>query len=127
MSGQPRQTRQRTAVRDALESLTEFKSAQQLHELLRLRGDAVGLATVYRCLQSLAEAGEVDAITGADGETRYRRCSAEHHHHLVCRSCGRTVEVQTEALEAWTVRVAGEHGFRDARHSLEIFGLCADC
>lgn len=127
MTVQPRQTRQRTAVRDLLESLTEFKSAQQLHELLRLRGDSVGLATVYRSLQSLAEAGEIDVLASADGESRYRRCSGGHHHHLVCRSCGRTVEVQPEALEAWAAAVGREHGFRDIDHSFELFGLCADC
>ena len=88
----------------------------------------MGLMTVYRMLQSLADAGEVDAIRTDDGETVYRRCeSGRHHHHLVCRSCGRTVEVQGPTVEKWADRVAAEAGFVDVTHTLEVFGTCADC
>jgi Fur family transcriptional regulator, ferric uptake regulator len=122
-----RQTRQRTAVRQALDGLDEFKSAQQLHDLLRERGQSVGLTTVYRCLQSLADAGEVDLLVNDDGETVYRQCSAEHHHHLVCRSCGATVEIAGPDVEAWADRVAQEHGFSEVSHTMEVFGMCPDC
>lgn len=122
-----RNTRQRRAVAGVLEELTAFTSAQQIHELLDGRGEQVSLATVYRNLQALSEAGEVDALRGDDGETRYRRCSAGHHHHLVCRSCGRTVEVEGPTVERWADRVASENGFSDVSHTLEIFGRCADC
>lgn len=104
-----------------------FQSAQQLHSLITAGGEAIGLATVYRCLQALEQAGEVDAIVGADGETRYRRCSGEHHHHLVCRRCGRTVEVQTEAVEQWVSDLARNHGFTEVDHSFELVGLCTSC
>ncbi len=96
-----RQTRQRTAVKAALDGRDEFMSAQQLHDVLRQQGDSVGLTTVYRSLQALADAGEVDLLVTDDGETVYRRCSPEHHHHLVCRSCGRTVEIAGPAVETW--------------------------
>ena len=76
-----RQTRQRTAVRAALDGREEFMSAQQLHDVLRHQGESVGLTTVYRSLQGLAEAGEVDLLVTDDGETVYRRCSPDHHHH----------------------------------------------
>ena len=89
----PRNTRQRRAVADLMEDLDGFRSAQQIHALLEDRGQNVGLSTVYRTLQALAEADEVDALRSDDGETLYRRCSRGHHHHLVCRDCGRTVEV----------------------------------
>jgi Fur family ferric uptake transcriptional regulator len=123
----PRRTRQRTAVADALQRQDEFLSAQQLHALLRDSGASVGLTTVYRTLQALADAGEVDVLVGDDGETRYRCCSAEHHHHLVCRDCGRTVEIAGPAVEDWAAAVAAEHGFSDVAHTLEVFGRCADC
>ena len=122
-----RPTRQRRAVVEALASFADFRSAQEIHELLGSRGETVGLATVYRTLQRLADAGEVDMLRTEDGEAIYRRCSTSHHHHLVCRVCGRTVEVEGPTVERWADAVAGEHGFTDVSHTLEIFGTCPEC
>jgi Fur family transcriptional regulator, ferric uptake regulator len=122
-----RSTRQRAAVAALLEELEDFRSAQEVHDLLRHRGERVGLTTVYRSLQMLADAHEVDVLRTTDGETAYRRCSRGHHHHLVCRSCGRTVEVDGPAVERWAHRVAAENGYVDVSHTLEIFGTCAEC
>ena len=122
-----RPTRQRRAVAAAMQSFEDFRSAQDIHDLLRRNGDNVGLSTVYRTLQALADGGEVDVLRTEDGEAVYRRCSGAHHHHLVCRSCGRTVEVEGPAVERWADAVADEHGFRDVSHTLEIFGTCRDC
>jgi len=123
----PRATRQRAAVSAVLDRLDNFRSAQEIHTELRRAGEDVGLATVYRTLQALTEAGEVDVLRSDSGEAAYRRCSAHHHHHLVCRQCGRTVEVEGPAVESWALRVADEHGFSDISHTVEIFGLCAEC
>ena len=123
-----RPTRQRVAVSSVLDDLDEFRSAQEIHAMLRARGERVGLATVYRTLQGLAQAAEVDVLRSADGEVVYRRCaSGEHHHHLVCRTCGRTVEVAGPAVERWAEKVAAEHGFAEVSHTLEVFGTCAAC
>ncbi|WP_435747136.1 Fur family transcriptional regulator [Nocardioides sp. SYSU DS0663] len=122
-----RPTRQRLAVAEAMASVDDFRSAQEIHELLGRRGEPVGLATVYRTLQRLAEAGEVDLLRTEDGEAVYRRCSDSHHHHLVCRACGATVEVEGPAAERWTTAIAAEHGFSDVSHTLEIFGTCPSC
>ena len=122
-----RPTRQRRAVIDAMASFDDFRSAQEIHDLLAKRGDPVGLATVYRTLQRLADAGEVDLLRTEGGETIYRRCSDTHHHHLVCRSCGTTVEVEGPAVERWTRAIADDHGFADVSHTLEIFGTCPEC
>lgn len=122
-----RQTRQRAAVWSALSGTTEFRSAQELHHLLRERGDGVGLATVYRALQALAEDGEVDVLRTDDGEALYRRCNPGHHHHLVCRSCRRTIEVDAQPMEAWARQVAEQHGFVMLDHLVEVFGLCGEC
>lgn len=122
-----RSTRQRAAVSALLAEVDDFQSAQQLHDRLKHRGDSVGLTTVYRTLQSLADAGAVDVVRTHDGEAVYRRCnSGSHHHHLVCRKCGKTVEVEGPAVESWADRIAAEHGFTDVAHTLEIFGTCAD-
>ncbi|GAA4985162.1 Fur family transcriptional regulator [Kineococcus glutinatus] len=125
---QRRSTRQRSAVSAVLDEADGFLSAQDLHARLRARGDTVGLATVYRALQALAGEGDVDVLRTDDGEAAYRRCrSAEHHHHLVCRRCRRTVEVEGPAVEAWAQRVGAAHGFVDVEHVVEVFGTCARC
>ncbi|MCA1712431.1 MAG: transcriptional repressor [Actinobacteria bacterium] len=121
-------TRQRTAVARALADADGFQSAQALHEAVRRGGDSVGLTTVYRHLQALAEAGEVDVLRTSDGEAVYRRCDVDaHHHHLVCRSCGATVELPAPEVESWATKVARQHGFTDVSHTVEVFGTCRSC
>jgi Fur family ferric uptake transcriptional regulator len=127
MPPQRRETRQRVAVSQALDEVDSFVSAQQLHSLLRESGDGVGLATVYRTLQQLAEDGEVDVLRTGDSESMYRRCSSGHHHHLVCRFCRRTVEVDSAAVERWARRIGEENGFVEVGHVVEVFGTCAEC
>jgi Fur family transcriptional regulator, ferric uptake regulator len=122
-----RPTRQRKAVSGALAEVDDFRTAQEIHDLLKQRGQRVGLTTVYRTLQGLADSGEIDVMRPPGGEHLYRRCSSGHHHHLVCRSCGRTVEVEGPAVEAWADKVAGRHGFVDVSHTFEIFGTCPQC
>ncbi len=123
-----RMTRQRTAVAEALGEVDDFRSAQQLHEYLRGQGDSIGLATVYRTLQSLAEGGAVDVLHTAEGESLYRRCTRrEHHHHLVCRVCGATVEIDGPSVESWASQVGAAHGFVDIEHTIELFGTCQVC
>ena len=122
-----RPTKQRLAITAALRDAVDFQSAQEIHDALRRGHDKVGLATVYRTLQKLADAGEVDMLRTEDGEAIYRRCSETHHHHLVCRTCGATVEVEGPAVERWTRAIAEEHGYDDVSHTLEIFGTCPAC
>jgi len=122
-----RTTRQQVAVAEQLRDQTDFVSAQELHSSLKDSGESVGLATVYRILQNMASDGEVDVLRAPDGEAIYRRCSTGHHHHLVCRSCGRAVEVEGPQVERWAAAISAEHGFTDVEHTVEIFGTCADC
>ncbi len=122
-----RATRQRSAISDLLDSIDEFRSAQDLHDELRKRGEGIGLTTVYRTLQTLADAGTVDVLRVDTGESVYRRCSDGHHHHLVCRECGYTVEVEGPAVEKWSRDVAESNDFTDVSHTVEIFGICSKC
>jgi Fur family ferric uptake transcriptional regulator len=126
--GAVRSTRQAAAVRAALAERAGFTSAQDLHAELRSRGERVGLTTVYRRLQSLADAGAVDTLRTADGESVYRLCrTGRHHHHLVCRVCQRAVEIEAAEVERWTSQVARAEGFTDVEHVVEVIGTCADC
>ncbi|MBG6223650.1 Fur family ferric uptake transcriptional regulator [Arthrobacter sp. CAN_A2] len=123
-----RVTRQRRAVSAALDALDDFVSTQELHRVLHERGESVSLATAYRILQSMADDGLVDVLRNGDNEAVYRRCAVEHHHHhLLCRNCGRAVEIEAPAVEQWAARIAAEHGFSDAAHTVEIHGLCPEC
>ena len=123
-----RSTRQRAAVSALLDRLDDFRSAQEIHEELRRCGEGIGLTTVYRTLQGLADSGEVDVLRIDTGEAVYRRCeTAHHHHHLVCRACGTAVEIDGPAVETWAQQVAAENGFSDLSHTVEIFGLCRGC
>ena len=123
-----RGTRQAEAIASVLDRLPGFCSAQQIHAELRERGEQVGLTTVYRHLQVLSETGRIDAIRDATGEILYRRCQSDaHHHHLTCRNCGKSVEVEGRAVEHWAEQVAQQAGFTDVGHTVELFGLCPDC
>ena len=123
-----RNTWQREAVREALDSTGAFVSAQHLHSGLRDAGSAIGLATVYRALADLTADGDADSLQSADGESLYRACTpGQHHHHLICRSCGTTVEVKADAVESWAKAVAAENGFSQPSHVVDVFGLCATC
>lgn len=123
-----RNTRQRRAVENVLRDTQDFISAQDLHLRLRQAGDSIGLATVYRTLSTLAQDERVDVLRIQDGEARYRLCSTDaHHHHLVCRDCGHTVEVDGPAVERWAEETGAAHGFTGVTHTLEVFGTCIDC
>ncbi len=121
-----RNTRQKAAVLNLLQDNPQFCSAQQVHVQLVNSGEGIGLTTVYRILQALAGAGLVDVLR-TDTEQLYRHCSPTHHHHLVCRSCSRTVEIEDRAVEQWAAQAAAEHGFREVTHTVEVFGICAEC
>lgn len=125
--GRRRDTRQRRALREHLAVSEAFVSAQQLHDDLRARGDKIGLATIYRTLQVMSEAGEVDTVRTVDGETLYRKCGPRHHHHLLCRNCGLTVELDGPGVERWAAKAADVNGFTDVQHVVELFGLCGQC
>jgi Fur family ferric uptake transcriptional regulator len=122
-----RNTWQREAVREALGEGEGFVSAQSLHAALEGTGSTVGLATVYRALADLVIEGEADSLQ-QEGESLYRACTpGTHHHHLICRSCGTTVEIAADEVESWAQNVAAQHGFTQPRHVVDVFGYCPNC
>jgi Fur family ferric uptake transcriptional regulator len=133
-SGRVRNTKQAAAVEQVLHDADGFRTAQQVFDEVRRRGNGIGLTTVYRHLNLLADNGSADIVHRADGESQYRLCgdpadspgTEEHHHHVVCRVCGRSVEVSGPEVEAWAERVAREAGYTEVSHTLEVFGLCPE-
>jgi Fur family ferric uptake transcriptional regulator len=122
-----RETKQKRAVREILSQVRDFRSAQEIHRTLVTDGEKVGLTTVYRVLTDLVSSGQADQLLGSDGETLYRGCSPEHHHHLICSDCGQAAEIDLPGLEQATRAAAERFGYVELRHNLEIFGRCRDC
>ncbi|MFI6709286.1 Fur family transcriptional regulator [Nonomuraea sp. NPDC050478] len=121
-------TSRRQAVHETLRQSEGFRSAQDVYTEMRQHGAKIGLTTVYRALQTLADHGKVDVLRNDEGESVYRACATgEHHHHLVCRRCGHTVEVAGPAVERWAETVGADHGFTEITHTVEVFGTCSSC
>lgn len=120
-------------MRAAIAQLDGFRSTQDIYTQMRAGGDHVGLSTIYRHLQRLAEQGVVDAIHTASGETLYRYCRRDaaddecHHHHLVCSKCGHTEPIEGKEIQEWVHHMARRHGYTQTQHTVEIFGLCKSC
>ena len=122
-----RVTRQRLEVLVELSRERDDITAQELWRRLRERDSQTGLATVYRTLALLADKGVVDTLSHHGTELCYRLCTELHHHHLVCSSCHRVVEVEQCGLGSWLDTVTAQHGFVATDHRVEITGLCAAC
>ena len=122
-----RNTCQKTAVLEQLSNTDEFVSAQELHQKISQSGKKLGLTTVYRALTEMVEQGMADSLSISDGEMRYRICTPEHHHHLICRVCGKTVEFDMPGFEELALQVAKANGFTELSHEIELFGVCRDC
>lgn len=123
-----RNTQQREALLESLRRAGAFRSAQALHDEMKVTGSRAGLTTVYRNLQALVDAGTVDVVSSVDGESLYRLCDSErHHHHLLCRACGSTVELENPDVESWADAAAKKHGFSAVTHTVELYGLCRGC
>ena len=76
----------------------------------------------------MSSAGTVDVLRAEDGEVLYRRCTtAQHHHHLLCRYCGKTVEIDAPDIESWATKTARARHFSDVTHTIEIVGTCQSC
>ncbi|KFI45438.1 Fur family transcriptional regulator [Bifidobacterium bohemicum] len=118
-------TWQQDTIMQELSECEDFVSAQDLHRRLSEGGSGIGLSTVYRQLNALADAGRIDAIQ-LSGQQVFRICmDGRHHHHLVCEACGNTVEI--EPPEQWLRQIAEQHGYSAITHTIEIFGLCPEC
>jgi Fur family ferric uptake transcriptional regulator len=124
-----RNTSHRNDIIALLEKTEAFLSSQEIHQLLKSSGSAIGLATVYRQLEKLLSQKKIDEIVSPSGERMYRYCGQidHHHHHLVCRLCGATKEILLPEIETIAETVMTKYGYSDVTHSVEVFGICSDC
>ena len=120
-----RLTEPRRVIIAALRDAGRYCTAAQLYE--RLPGRAVGLASVYRTLELLADLGLAERRAEPGGEASFLYCSPRHHHHVVCTACGAVREIDACPDSALARAVERETGFRIERHTLDFYGLCAAC
>src|SRR3954467_12980344 len=111
-----RKTEQREAILDALRASDRAVTAQELHGEL----EGVGLATVYRNLQRLADDGTADTLRRDNGELAFLICGTGHPHPRPCRVCGRVEQVRDCRLDDWAREVAAEHAFAEVEHHAEL-------
>lgn len=102
-------------------------TAQELHRRARRVQPSIGLATVYRTLGVLAGEGVVDVVSRDRGERAYRLCSPGHHHHLICTSCGRVVEIGECDLGSVERALGRRYRFQIDEHAITFHGSCEAC
>lgn len=124
-------TEQRKAVLDVIEEHDgEHLSSQEIYDFVRKRFPEVGVATVYRTLPVLEELGFVYAVDFGDGRVRYelhREGQNHRHHHLLCESCGKIIEVEDDLLEEIEGKIYKNYGFTIKDHKVKFYGVCSDC
>ena len=118
----------RRAVVDFLETQDCCRSAQEIHDGITAAGRTVGVASVYRTLDTLTELRVVQRVDVGDGIARFEPFGGhdEHHHHLVCDDCGRVEPFTDERLEQALERVAGRLGYA-MQHEVVLRGACGAC
>ncbi len=119
----------RNLILEHLQGVDRFLSSQEIHKQLKSRGESLGLATVYRQLEILVDEGHLDSIVSPQGEKLFRHCGVDesHHHHIICRKCGMTRQIEISEVEEMAELAAKRYKFTEVTHNLEIFGLCEKC
>lgn len=119
-----RKTRQRDALRDALQRAERPLSVDELLEAASRRVDGLGVATVYRAVGTLLKEGAIEAVEIAGEPTRYERADKGHHHHFQCEKCERVFDI-AGCLD--NLRKLAPPKFRVKEHAVTLYGLCAAC
>jgi Fur family ferric uptake transcriptional regulator len=120
-------TKQRMTIVAELAAQRRFVTARQLHASLERARAGVGLATVYRTLETLEAVGAASARPVARGEMGYLFCPVAHHHHAVCTKCGKVEDVRCRSGARFERALEDELRFRLTRHNLDFYGVCARC
>ena len=122
-----RLTPQRMMVVEALHSVDQHISAEEIYAQVCIKYPYANISTVYRTLELLKELGLVTEIALGDGRVRYHPVDKGHHHHLVCQKCGKTVDLPEEVMLPLEETLSRDYHFKSDLKHLAIFGLCSDC
>ena len=122
-----RLTDPRRAVAEMIAERDGHFTAADLVDEARLRHPGLGRATIFRALDVFTSLRLVERVDLPAGDHAYVACEAAHHHHAICTSCGRSLDVEDLGLSDVLGEIGRRSGFRVTAHRLEIFGLCMDC
>jgi Fur family ferric uptake transcriptional regulator len=124
-------TPQRRAIVDIIiKNEGNHLTTEEIYDLVKVECPEIGLATVYRTVQLLEEMRVICKLDLSDGCNRYelvRQDENHQHHHLICNSCGRVIEVQGDLLETLEHDIETKYDFEIKNHSVKFFGICNDC
>ncbi|MEK3881952.1 transcriptional repressor [Paenibacillus sp. PL2-23] len=123
-------TQREIIVRVLLENEKDHLSAEDVYMLVKEKFPEIGLATVYRTLELLAELQIVAKMNFGDGVARFDLRGEDHehmHHHLICQKCGALEEIKEDWLTELEERLEKEFGFRVLDHRLDFIGNYKEC
>ncbi len=121
-------SKQREEILDIFLKTEKHPTIDALYQLIRKKHPKIGLATVYRSMRVICDAGLAREVDFGDGVKRYEHeYQHQHHDHLVCLKCGRVIEVLSPRIEHLQETLAKKHNFTPIRHRMEIFGTCREC
>ncbi len=111
-----------------LENEGAHLTAEDIHHLLRVKGNQVGLATVYRTLELFCELNILSQLNFEDSTSYYElEAKDQHPHHLICLSCNKIIEFSDEMLENFMKSIEGQYGFEVTEHKIKYLGYCSEC
>ncbi len=120
-------TAQRARIVDVFMESKGHLSTEEVYDMVRAVDPSVGQSTVYRTMKLLSESGLAHEVHLGDGITRYEPFCEEHHDHLVCEQCGKTVEILNKKLEKLQETIAEKQGFTLTSHTMCLYGICGEC
>ena len=121
-------SQQREQILDVFLGIEAHTTIDDLHARVKKKHPKIGLATVYRAMKVICDAGLADEADFGDGIRRFEhKYRHQHHDHLVCTECGQLIEVVCPEIEKLQEDLAQQHGFTPVRHEMQIFGLCRKC
>ena len=121
-------SKQREQILDVFLKAEKHPTVNDIYELVRKKNPKIGLATVYRTMEVIYDAGLARKIGFGDGIKHYEhKYKHQHHHHLVCLKCGKVIEVTSNRLEETQRQLAKKHDFTITRATMRLFGICRQC
>ena len=122
-------TKQRETLLKILYNNEEHCTPDEIYETLKEidPNQNIGIATIYRTLNLLEEAGMVTSISFGTAGKKFELANKPHHDHMICKTCNKIIEFQDDAIEQKQLKIAREHGFKLASHLMQLYGTCKDC
>ena len=121
----------RAIINILLDNDNRHLSSEEIYDLVRENCPEIGLATVYRTMQLLDEIGVISKLNLDDGCIRYEidlnKSECHNHHHLICKTCGKIIEVEDDLMDSVEKEIQSAYKFKILDHDVKFYGLCEDC